>query len=71
MKHPQDSTPSQYLSTSEGNWRVIYQGMPICADVPSQDQAMAAARQAKLKIDMCWYGDEGVFRPLPICPPLA
>lgn len=60
----QDSTPKCYLSTSEGHWRVINQGMPVCKDMPSREQALAAAKQVAVTPTALWDGDEGAFKSL-------
>jgi hypothetical protein len=51
-------TPPAYLSTSEGHWRVISQGLPVCADKKTSIEAMRAAEHLKVKIaPVCWNGD--------------
>lgn len=64
LKTSQDCTPKCYLSTSEGLWRVINQGMPICKDMPSREQALAAAKQVGVTPTALWDGDEGAFKSL-------
>ena len=64
LKTSQDSTPKCYLSTSEGQWRVINQGMPVCKDMPSREQALAAAKQVAVTPTALWDGDEGAFKSL-------
>jgi hypothetical protein len=53
--------PRDYLSTSEGRWRAISQGVPVCADTPDRDRAVTCARQFKLNIahGLVWNGDKG------------
>lgn len=52
--------PKHYLSTSEGKWRVIHGGVPIC---PDTDEASArhCARFAGCDIShrRIWDGDKG------------
>lgn len=52
--------PRVYLSTSEGRWRVISQGVPLCADT---DEVTARALAARFKWDIShgrvWNGDKG------------
>lgn len=51
-------TPPAYLSTSEGFWRVISQGLPICADKKTPAEALTAAEHLKVKIaPAAWNGD--------------
>ena len=51
--------PTAYLSTSGNRWRVISQGMQLCADT---DRAAAERYAAQLKIKLpvfIWNGDRG------------
>lgn len=52
--------PKAYLSTSEGRWRVISQGVPACRDT---DEARARECAARFKLDVShgrvWNGDAG------------
>lgn len=51
-----------YLSYSNNKWRVIYQGLPLCADKATRTEAEAAAKQMKVKLsDTYWNGDIGEF----------
>jgi hypothetical protein len=51
-------TPPAYLSTSAGLWRVISQGLPVCADKKTSIEAIRAAEHLKVKIaPVCWNGD--------------
>ena len=34
------SIPRTYVSTSEGRWRVIHDGVPVCADVSKASLAL-------------------------------
>jgi hypothetical protein len=53
-----------YLSYSSERWRVIYQGMPLCKDMPTRTEAEAAAAQIKVKLsDTYWDGDKGDYFP--------
>ena len=50
------------LSTSEGRWRVLVDGMPICADKGAPAEALAAARQMRVELlPTAWNGDRGVW----------
>jgi hypothetical protein len=52
--------PSVYLSTSEGRWRVIYQGLPVCADKKTPTEALAAAKHQRVIVaSIAWNGDRG------------
>jgi hypothetical protein len=51
-----------YLSYSSNRWRVIYQGLPLCKDMPTRTEAEAAAAQMKVKLsDTYWNGDTGEY----------
>ena len=56
-----NTNPKEYLSFSGGKFRVIVQGLPICADKATEAEALAAA--AAYKIDLkwkpVWNGDRG------------
>jgi hypothetical protein len=56
LKH----TPDCYLSTSGGKWRLIYQGLPLCAD-GSKERAENVARHYKFDPAALetWNGDAG------------
>lgn len=60
----QAETPKCYLSTSGGRWRVISGGLQVCADKPSRDEAMAAARGMRLTPAAVWDGDAGAFKDI-------
>lgn len=62
--HTADNPPRCYLSTSQGRWTVVYQGMPLCADKQTRAEAEAAARQMKAAPAAIWNGDTGQFQPL-------
>jgi len=55
--------PRDYLSTSEGKWRAISQGVPVCADTSDRDRAVVCARQFKLNLShgLVWNGDKGAW----------
>lgn len=64
-KPAEQATPDCYVSMSEGKWRVIYQGSPICADQPTMGAVLLAAKQMNVKpADRMWDGDTGMWRPL-------
>jgi hypothetical protein len=51
-------TPPAYLSISEGRYRVISQGMPICADKPTPAEALTAAKHQRVIVaPVAWNGD--------------
>jgi hypothetical protein len=56
-----------YLSFSGNKWRVIYQGLPLCADKATRTEAEQIAAQMKVKLSAeFWDGDKGDYFPLPI-----
>ena len=57
-------SPTCYLSTSDGMWRVIVQGLPICADTPMRERAEACARQFNVTPTAIWNGDTGKFEAM-------
>lgn len=60
-----DAEPAVYLSFSEGQYRVILHGMPVCADKRTAEEALRVAIQFKLKVsDRMWDGDAGAFVPM-------
>jgi hypothetical protein len=62
------AVPNLYLSTSDGKWRVIYQGMPLCADTTVgqslivYERTLQQLRQPIPKFPPVWDGDTGNFR---------
>jgi len=51
-------TPPAYLSISEGRYRVISQGVPICADKPTPAEALTAAQHLRVSVaPVAWNGD--------------
>jgi hypothetical protein len=51
-----------YLSFSGSKWRVIYQGLPLCADKATRTEAEQVAAQMKVKLsDTYWNGDTGEY----------
>jgi hypothetical protein len=51
-------TPPAYLSTSEGHWRVISQGLPVCADKKTPAEALTAAQNLRVIVaPVAWNGD--------------
>jgi hypothetical protein len=67
MKQAMQKQPRLYLSTSEGNWRVILDGMPLCADT-NRINAVYLYTGVKEKTpyhdnatNMIWNGDLGTF----------
>lgn len=68
--------PDCYLSMSNGMWRVIVRGVPICADKQTMAEALAAAAQMRIQphITKMWDGDKGEwvnphldFSTIPAC----
>ena len=56
--------PKTYLSTSEGTWRVIHQGLPLCANTTYENAAIVAERYGYKPSEMAvWNGDYGKFCP--------
>jgi hypothetical protein len=55
-------TSETYLSTSDGQWRVIHQGLPLCADT-TLSKASLVAQQYGYSPDSLpvWDGDAGRF----------
>lgn len=58
-----------YLSTSDGKFRVISQGMPVTNDKPTAREALDAAAKCSARVfvadgDTFWDGDAGVFKDL-------
>ena len=64
----QKTVPELYLSTSEKQWRVIYQGMPLCADTTQENAVKIyekTIRQLRIQLPAnypVWDGDIGQFR---------
>jgi len=57
-------TPRAYLSHSRGQWRVILDEMPLCADT-TRAQAEACARTFRVTLSPnYWHGEAGEFMPL-------
>ena len=62
---PDDIAPPRcYLSKSEGKYRVIVQGQPICNDKATKAEALAAARDMKVQCSvLAWDGGQGKWIP--------
>ena len=57
-------TPRAYLSHSRGQWRVILDEMPLCADT-TKANAEACARTLRVTLSPnYWHGEAGEFMPL-------
>lgn len=57
-----DIQPRTYLSQSEGKWRVVHNGLPLCADKDSAAECLPVAKQFNLTLDdLYWNGDLGQF----------
>lgn len=61
-----EAMPPAYLSRSEGKYRVIAQGLPLCADKATAAEAEAAAATAyNVKLaPVFWDGDTGEWKPI-------
>jgi len=58
------NTPKCYLSTSHGQWRVILQEMPLCADT-TKENAIKCAQTFKVDLAaVYWDGEAGDFKEL-------
>ena len=65
MKPNLDNPPKNYLSASDGTFRIISQGMPLCSNKSTVREALAVAEQFKIKLSAwAWNGDCGEFIPL-------
>ena len=54
-----------YLSFSEGKYRVIIDGLPICNDKDTLLAAIRAADSMKVVLhSLAWSGDKGEWVPL-------
>jgi DNA-binding protein H-NS len=59
-----EATPPAYLSHSEGKFRVIVQGMPLCSDKATAAEATAAAHAQRVKLaPVYWDGDTATWKP--------
>jgi predicted amidohydrolase len=57
-RQKEEATPPAFLSISEGRYRVISQGMPICADKPTPAEALTAAKHQRVIVaPVAWNGD--------------
>ena len=67
IKPTHNITPPCYLSTSRGQWRIIWKEQPLCADKETAAEAMAAAKQLKVIPDPNWFwnGEKSRFDPIP------
>ena len=60
-----EATPPAYLSRSEGKYRVIAQGLPLCADKATAAEATAAAHAQRVKLaPVYWDGDSAAWKPI-------
>lgn len=51
--------PQTYLSNTEGQWRVIWKGIPLNADTPDRAKAEAVATKYKIKLPAIIWNGEG------------
>ena len=67
IKPTHNITPPCYLSTSRGQWRIIWKEQPLCADKETAAAALAAAKQLKVIPDPNWFwnGEKSRFDPIP------
>jgi len=57
-RQKEEATPPAFLSISEGRYRVISQGMPICADKKTPAEALTAATHQRVIVaPVAWNGD--------------
>jgi hypothetical protein len=57
-REKEEATPPAYLSTSEGRWRVISHGLPLCADKATPAEALTAAQNLRVIVaPVAWNGD--------------
>jgi predicted amidohydrolase len=57
-REKEEATPPAYLSISEGRYRFISQGMPICADKATPAEALTAAQNLRVIVaPVAWNGD--------------
>jgi len=72
IKPTHDITPPCYLSTSRGQWRIIWKEQPLCADKETAAEALAAAKQLKVFPDAEWFwnGEKSRFDPIPKLRPV-
>jgi ribosome-interacting GTPase 1 len=57
-RQKEEATPPAFLSISEGRYRVISQGMPICADKDTPAEALTAAKHQRVILaPVAWNGD--------------
>lgn len=57
-REKEEATPPAYLSISEGRYRVISQGMPVCADKATPAEALTAAQNLRVIVaPVAWNGD--------------
>jgi hypothetical protein len=73
IKPTHNITPDCYLSTSAGQWRIIWKEQPLCSDKGTAAEALAAAKQLKVIPDpnYFWNGEQGRFDPIPGAPSQA
>jgi hypothetical protein len=56
-----------YLSFSEGTYRVIVDGLPICNDKDTLREALRAANSMQVVLhSLAWSGDKGEWVPLAV-----
>jgi len=48
-----------YLSNTNGMWRLIWKGIPLCADTPDRARAEAVAIKYKIKLPAVVWNGEG------------
>ena len=57
-RQKEEATPPAFLSISEGRYRVISQGMPICADNLTPREALKAAQDLRVIVaPVAWNYD--------------
>jgi hypothetical protein len=59
-REKEEATPPAYLSISEGRYRIISQGLPVCADKKTPAEALTAAKHQRVIVaPVAWNGDRG------------
>ena len=66
-----NNEPSLYLSTSNGKWRTIYQGLPLCKDFDTIDNPFKMYHSTRQQLGWdntndipIWNGDIGKFQTM-------
>jgi hypothetical protein len=57
--------PKTYLSNTDGQWRVIWKGIPLNADTTDRARAEAIAIKYKIKLPSVIWNGEGWIQDNP------